>query len=212
MKKKIALIGGAILLGLVVLSLALSSQNGGDDKTDAVHRAEIHEFIDNRALFLRSERSPVDPMHRLKIESLDWFSIDKRYRVEARLERTPGVTERPGPETEGPKVAGIVHFHMNGAPQKLTAYWDAPDSFDRLFIAFKDATNGGESYGGGRYLKPMTPKNGASLVLDFNKAHNPYCAYDPNFTCPLPPPENELPFPVQAGEKNYLSPVEQPGA
>ncbi|MDP4285967.1 MAG: DUF1684 domain-containing protein [Bacteroidota bacterium] len=75
---------------------------------------------------------------------------------------------------------------------------------DYLFVPFGDATSGVESYGGGRYLEFFVSdiKNN-HVVLDFNKAYNPYCAYTTGYDCPIPPPENLLPVPVRAGEKNY---------
>ena len=71
-----------------------------------------------------------------------------------------------------------------------------------LLVPFRDPTNGGETYPGGRYIElslplPETP------VLDFNRAMNPLCAYDPSYACPIPPPENRLPMPIRAGEKRY---------
>jgi uncharacterized protein len=75
---------------------------------------------------------------------------------------------------------------------------------DYLFVPFTDATTGDESYGSGRYLEfyKQDIKNN-ELQLDFNKAYNPYCAYSPNFKCPIPPKENRLPVAIKAGEMNF---------
>jgi uncharacterized protein len=74
----------------------------------------------------------------------------------------------------------------------------------KLFLAFGDATSGNETYGAGRYLDINKVPGGASTItLDFNKAYNPYCAYDYTFSCPLPPRENLLNAAIKAGEKNY---------
>ena len=79
-----------------------------------------------------------------------------------------------------------------------------------LFLPFLDETNTNETYGGGRYLYDTIKgadlgTNGSTLVLDFNFAYNPSCAYDDRWTCPLAPRENRLSFPVQAGEKSFTS-------
>jgi len=71
-----------------------------------------------------------------------------------------------------------------------------------LFIIFKDATSGKETYGAGRYLD--LDRHGDEIVIDFNYAYNPYCAYNPDWSCPLPPAENWLKVPIRAGEKNFL--------
>jgi uncharacterized protein (DUF1684 family) len=71
-----------------------------------------------------------------------------------------------------------------------------------LFIPFRDATSGQETYGAGRYLDLRENTTGA-YELDFNKAYNPYCAYTETYSCPVPPAENTLPIPIPAGEKTY---------
>ncbi len=71
-----------------------------------------------------------------------------------------------------------------------------------LLVPFRDATNGEETYAGGRYLELSLPLPDAP-VLDFNRAMNPLCAYDPTYACPIPPPENQLTVPIRAGEKRY---------
>ena len=74
-----------------------------------------------------------------------------------------------------------------------------------LFLAFADVTSARETYGAGRYLDIKKIPGATSIELDFNKAYNPYCAYNENYTCPLPPKENFLKVAILAGEKNYPS-------
>jgi uncharacterized protein (DUF1684 family) len=73
----------------------------------------------------------------------------------------------------------------------------------KLFLAFGDATSALETYGAGRYLDVQKVPGGKTITLDFNKAYNPYCAYNDTFSCPLPPPENLLKVAIKAGEKTY---------
>lgn len=95
---------------------------------------------------------------------------------------------------------GILIFEHEGEPYKLTVN---SESDTRLFVVFGDATNGEETYGGGRFLSVDLPDADGNTVVDFNKAYNPPCAYSPYTTCPLPLPENELPLRVEAGERAY---------
>jgi uncharacterized protein (DUF1684 family) len=81
-----------------------------------------------------------------------------------------------------------------------------PQFKDYLFLPFKDDTNGVETYGGGRYMdvRISTVKDG-KIILNFNKAYNPYCAYNEGFNCPIPPQENHLNIAIRAGERNFES-------
>ena len=100
---------------------------------------------------------------------------------------------------------GIVRFELAGRARELSLYW--LDGYGGgVFLPFADATRGGETYGGGRYL--LDTVKGADLgeadgrlVLDFNFAYNPSCSYDPRWVCPLSPPENRLDTAVRAGER-----------
>src|SRR5205823_4054425 len=84
-------------------------------------------------------------------------------------------------------------------PARLMLY--ASDDSDELFVPFRDATSGQETYGAGRYLEIHA--HGDNVVIDFNYAYNPNCAYDPAWSCPLPPIENWLKVPIRAGEKAF---------
>lgn len=103
-----------------------------------------------------------------------------------------------------------MSFKLNGKNYSLSVYQaDAevlekfPEYADLLFLPFKDLTNGKETYGGGRYIDIKTPA-GNNVILDFNLAYNPNCAYgSERFSCPIPPKENFLPAQIKAGEKSY---------
>ena len=98
--------------------------------------------------------------------------------------------------------AGVVVVPFAHGPVKMQVL-RAED--DDLFVPFRDKTSGVTTYDGGRYIAVERIENSATFIVDFNKATNPYCAYDPEFSCPLPPPENRLGFAVEAGELNYPS-------
>jgi uncharacterized protein len=95
---------------------------------------------------------------------------------------------------------GTVVFTVNGQEYRLEPVQES--GTDPLFIIFADLTNRTESYGAGRFLYADPPKDG-KVVLDFNRAYNPPCAFSPYATCPLPPPQNRLKLRVEAGEKRY---------
>lgn len=132
-----------------------------------------------------------------------WFPADSCGRVEAAFEpardgETIAVVNVIGQVTQTP-VAGRASFEHAGHRYTLLA--TAGGRPDRLFFNFKDATNQGISYGGGRFLNVDGPSPDGRIVLDFNYAHHPPCAHTPYATCPTPSPENCLPFGVLAGER-----------
>lgn len=104
---------------------------------------------------------------------------------------------------------GTLHFEVAGEQHTLAVYQDltrmSPLTRHRLFLPFMDITNGMETYGGGRYMDLSTNdiSEEGKVLLDFNKAYNPWCAYSDGFNCPIPPRENHLQIAVEAGEKNY---------
>ncbi len=97
--------------------------------------------------------------------------------------------------------AGVVEIQFPTGPARLRVLWGEEDD---LFVPFRDLTSGAATYSGGRYVV-VENADGGGLVVDFNKATNPYCAYDEEFSCPLPPAENCLQFPVEVGERDFIS-------
>ena len=97
--------------------------------------------------------------------------------------------------------AGLVRFDVDGESAQATLFSDDDDP--GLFLPFRDATSGRETYGAGRYLDVQPPDADGDVVIDFNLAYNPYCAYSEGFSCPLPPAENRLDVPIRAGEMTF---------
>ncbi len=100
---------------------------------------------------------------------------------------------------------GVFRFRLEGSALQLVALAEsaAPRPGDTLFVPFRDATTGHESYAVGRYLDVKFAGPGGAHVLDFNLATNPYCAYSPHYNCVIPPKENSLPVAIRAGEMTY---------
>ena len=133
---------------------------------------------------------------------LKYFPPNEEYRVKARFvlydpPKTIAVPNILG-QIEPTPCPGYVVFTLKGRELRL----DPVTEGGSLFFIFKDLTSGHETYPPGRFLTTEMPKNG-EVVLDFNKAYNPPCAFTPYATCPLPPPENKLPIAIEAGELRY---------
>ena len=145
---------------------------------------------------------------RKSFTGLRWFEVKEDYRVEARW--VAYATPRP---VEVPNVLGQIapmpspgyaEFTLAGKTLRLDAVLESPEA-EELFIIFRDETSGRETYGAGRFLYADLPTAG-KVVLDFNKAYSPPCAFTPYATCPLPPRQNRLPVRVEAGELAYGKP------
>ena len=141
--------------------------------------------------------------------SLDFYPVDSTYRISAKFTRTPDETPILFPTTTGRKQVmlkyGEANFELNEKVLKLNVYQTeglGDEHINYLFIPFMDTTNGNETYGGGRYIDTRAPKND-QIIIDFNKAYNPYCAYNDEYSCVIPPRENRLAIAVKAGIKNY---------
>ena len=155
--------------------------------------------------------SPIPPEIRSKFPGLSYFPPDAKYRLRVRLTKLPNpepVTLATSKGVPRPMVRyGYFDFEIDGAMQRLCAYKSAPQPGHHhedasLFVPFRDATSGKESYGAARYLDIEENPSGEH-VLDFNLAYNPYCAYSDDYVCPFPPRENWLAVSIRAGEKSF---------
>lgn len=178
----------------------------GDGVPDAV--AAFRRAKD--ALFANHPQSPLPDGERPGFTGLPYFPHDPALRVTAHLEPEPGGPELVIPTSTGEPTrfrrVGFVRPVLGGAAVRLAVYW-LEGYGGGLFLPFRDALAGRGTYGGGRYL--LDTVKGAdlgaapdgALVLDFNMAFNPSCAYDPRWSCPLAPPDNVLDIAVPAGER-----------
>lgn len=136
---------------------------------------------------------------------LKWFDVKEDYRVEARFVSYPQPKPVKVPnvlgQSESMPSPGYAEFTLNGKAVKLDGVMEDPQA-EQLFFILRDQTSGKETYGAGRFLYAELPKAG-KIVLDFNKAYSPPCAFTPYATCPLPPPQNWMPVRVEAGEMAY---------
>jgi uncharacterized protein (DUF1684 family) len=171
-------------------------------------------------LFGEHPQSPIPPEWRAAFTGLRWFPPDPAYRVAARLEPADGAPVEIDTGGEDGVVRyrrmGALRFRIHGQACSLTVL--AMVGYGGgLFVPFRDATSGRETYGGGRYLvDTVKGTDGGCLeitvgspdvVLDFNYAYHPSCHYSERWACPLAPPENRLPVPVRAGEMAWVPPA-----
>lgn len=136
-------------------------------------------------------------------EGIETFDYDAGWRVEARLDayadgRTLTIPSITGVPEESPSPGALV-FTRDGTEYRLDVTGEPGD--ESYFVVFGDATNGDTTYGGGRFVYVDAPDENGRTTIDFNRAYNPPCIFTPYATCPLPPPQNRLPFGVEAGEK-----------
>lgn len=162
--------------------------------------------------FKNPETSPLPDRYRKNFDGLDFFLPDANYIVEAKFVRTPEAlpflmpttTERTSEEI----VYGVAHFHLNGKEHQLEVYQNKKLMLqekyrDYLFLPFTDETNGEETYTGGRYIDLNIP-TGDTVLINFNKAYNPYCAYNKKYSCPLVPGVNALDTKILAGVRAFV--------
>jgi uncharacterized protein (DUF1684 family) len=159
--------------------------------------------------FIADPSSPVPLENRFKFEGLNYYPLEQNWRFELELREH---SEKKTLSTED-SLGGLrnfirwgeFQFRFNDKEYVVQAYKVKPED-QHLFIPFRDGTSGNQTYGAGRYLdllaeRDFDPGNG-KWILDFNRAYNPFCAYNKSYACPLVPAENWLEVPIEAGEKN----------
>jgi hypothetical protein len=169
----------------------------------------LEQLVDDRGLkdkfFREASDSPIPAERRGALLPINYYEPDQAFRVPAALEVSPEEEIFEIPYSTGEifpmQRVGVLKFAINGQPMQLAALAEAPvRSIEALFIMFKDDTNDSDTYGGGRYIELPRTATG-HYELDFNRAFNPNCYYDESWECPVPPRENWLSIPIQAGER-----------
>jgi uncharacterized protein len=185
--------------------LALATTASACTKHQLTYEEEIGAWRAEKDRYMRSADSPVPPDTRQGFPPLLYFPISESYRVPAELQVIPAEDVIEMSTSTGlrrrMRRTGTLRFTLQGQPLTLTAFVDASESdMRRLFVPFNDLTNGTETYQGGRYLDLDRTATGI-YDLDFNRAYSPFCVFNVNYDCPVPPRENRLKVPVRAGEK-----------
>lgn len=179
----------------------LAPCEGDDRPTIAIGPLKLfcHLSGDRLAVRVRDRESEI----RRGFTGLRWYPVDESYRVRGRYiphseARMIELANNLGDILTVP-TSGSVAFDLHGQDLRLVAV----DYDDRLWFIFRDLTSGRETYPAARFLYADPPSGDHFTTVDFNRAYNPPCAFNPHTTCPLPPPENRLPVRIEAGELDY---------
>ena len=202
-----------LCLGIMLIVVACGSEPNRVEILQ--HKKETLAIRKDKDRFFKtSQDSPLLTEQQMNFKELSYFPVDISYRVKASYQHlTKPIEFRIQTSTGHERIystIGQLNFSLAGKPLTLFAYHEKGQEAtakNSLFVPFTDLTSGKDSYGAGRYLDIPEPA-GDSVVLDFNVAYHPYCAYNYNFSCPIPPPENRLEVAIKAGEK--LFPLGQP--
>ena len=184
--------------------MALSAQECSIENSKKYQQQLNKEYAD-------PAESPLTPKDLKKFKSLDFYPVDMAYCVEAKFVRTPNEKPFEMPTTTERKPMyvkfGEVYFKLHGKDCKLDVFQNIDlvkkeEYKNHLFLPFTDFTSGNGSYGGGRYID-LQQTESDKIMIDFNTAYNPYCAYNHKYSCPIPPAQNDLQVEVKAGVKAY---------
>lgn len=188
----------ALFIVIIMFQFMTSGQNSPYSQALLVERTQ------KDGDFRTSGNSPIPEAERSEFTGLTYFPPNAIYRVSASLEPAAGndtlvLTTSKGSDRKLLN-AGVLNFTLQGKAQKLTAFRYIEGSQNVLFVPFSDMSSGKTTYEGGRYIE-IPVEAGKTIYIDFNRAYNPYCVYNPTFVCPLPPLENSLRLEILAGEK-----------
>lgn len=189
----------------LLVSTALLAQKSFDKEAVIAFQKELNtEYAD-------SVKSPLLKKDLKTFKALDFYPINEKFFVNAKFVRTPDEKPFEMPTTTSRKPMyvkyGEAHFSIDGKKFKVNLYQSLDlkkieEYKDALFLPFTDLTSGVDSYGGGKYIDLKIPE-GTTITIDFNRAYNPYCAYNHKYSCPIPPQENDLAIEIKAGVKKF---------
>lgn len=199
-----------VIIGIVLTAVVTIYYSFSGNETSEAYIASIQKLREEKDNTMRSTSdSPFanDSLH--TFQGLKYYPIDAAYRIQATLTPIENKKAISLPTSDQKQKSYLEYayaeFEMQGQRNKLLILeiMDMGPYRGTLFLAFADKTSAIETYGAGRYLDIKKVPGSTSVILDFNEAYNPYCAYNDNYSCPFPPPENILNIRIEAGEKTY---------
>jgi len=209
LRKRTAAFAALYFLISVLLFAGCDRRNDLDSET--AQAASAHDDVlrerQVKDTFFQSTSSPLLAGERGRFKGLDYYPVNPELRFQVRLQRYSSPKAIRMATNTGDIRSGLIYgfFEFTAENQVCRVQvYRLEEAFSKpaLFIPFLDATSGVETYEGGRYIDLIENTSGI-YDLDFNRAYNPYCAYNPEYSCPAPPKENTLTAPIRAGEKNY---------
>ena len=208
MRNRIIILALVLVLGLIgYFSLYTNKTENVQPIQKLNYTAEIQKYRSEKNEYLKTAKdSPVYEEDRLDFKGLSYFDADTAYRVRAYIAKYETSIGIPIEMTHGKpefyKPFGNAIFSVKGQECRLILF--KSEESQTIFVAFKDLTNNKLTYGGGRYIEiPRKSIKNDSLVIDFNYCFNPFCNYNPTYSCPVPPRENNLPIEILAGERVF---------
>jgi uncharacterized protein (DUF1684 family) len=190
-----------IVLSLLLSCFSILKAQHYKDSLQALRVVYSGEILDTSAKVLNQQEIN-------ELVGLKFFDIDSTYRIVGYFEKKIGKKfEMPTSTDRKPiyRAYGLVTFDLAGKTHQLTIYQNMSLKKQKeyrtyLFLPLRDGSSGNETYGGGRYLDLNIPEKD-TIILDFNRLYNPYCVYSHRYSCPIPPKENFISLPINAGEK-----------
>lgn len=202
--KNIILIGVVAVIATAIIYMFMGSQD------QSAYGDQIEKDREERDNFMKSSVESPFKQEPEKYQGLKYYPTNIKYKLTATLElvkandRQPVVLSTSDGKEQRYLPYAYASFDLDGYNNTLLIleHMEGPER-GSLFLAFGDETSAEETYGAGRYLDVIKTPGNNSITLDFNKAYNPYCAYNDSFSCPFPPAENLLHVAIRAGEKSY---------
>jgi len=196
-----------IIIILALVAFVIYSLQGGS--TDEEYLANIQKDRNEKTEFMKSGNGSPFLKDSIPFTELHYFPIDQKYKVKAKLQPIDNkkvvILATSDDNQQKYLEYATAIFSLDGIENRLLILelMEMGPQRGKLFLAFADQTSGAETYGAGRYLDVKKVPAATSIILDFNLAYNPYCAYNDSYSCPFPPKENILSVSILAGEKNY---------
>jgi uncharacterized protein (DUF1684 family) len=202
----------------MLLAVTLSGCSKAQQDTrapQALQEPILQERLARDQAFKSDKDSPLLERDRPVFRGLDYYAVNSNLRFSTKLYRYPSpkqvrLATNTGEIRRGLRY-GYFDFRVGDQTCRLQVYRleDASGSGASLFIPFRDSTSGQETYAAGRYID-LEENTSGMYDLDFNRAYNPYCAYNNKYSCPIPPAENTLNVPIRAGEKKFFATKSKP--
>lgn len=191
-------------MAAALVAAACSSGPSAPDEGSYIEKI-ASERASKERMFRESPDSPIPSGKHSVLLPLNYFPVDSSFSTPAVLELSQDRPQFEMPTSTGKlrkmERVGVLEFTLKGQPLSLGAFVESGTTrINQLFVPFSDMTTGTETYAAGRYLD-LEPTSTGLYEIDFNRAYNPYCAYNESYDCPYPPPSNRLKVPVRAGER-----------
>lgn len=189
------------MIAIIYVSIPKNQMSGPKTNEDSLASVELRKVKD--ATFRDSDESPIKDKKIFK--GLAYYAFNQKWIIQFKVQRSEKIEKIKINMTDGSQEDmlkfGIIRAKIDGLEVTLELFQHTDGN---LFLPFKDKTAPTETYGGGRYVDISLNKlNDKTISVDFNQAYFPYCAYNPTFTCPVPPKGNDIPTRISAGERNF---------